>query len=90
MAIEYITNPMKIRPEHHFLMRDGGWFRPKAGGYTRDIGEAGIFTAAEVLDFLKAEGVKAVPVRTMKDDIWKQAQESLAKSAHLFDLAFKL
>lgn len=88
--MKIILKPSQLEPGMHFLRRNGGWFRPKAQGYTDDIAQAGIFTTAEVMDYMKAEGVTAVPVASMKQDIWKQVRESLERAAKLSELAINL
>jgi hypothetical protein len=39
---------------------------------------------------MKAEGVEAVTVHSMKNDIRRQAEEALAKASKLFELALHL
>lgn len=74
----------------YFLRRHGGWFRPKAQGYTDDIALAGTFSAEDTRGYMNAEGVTAVHVQTMKGEIWKQVGDAIARAASLSTLHQRL
>lgn len=85
-----IENPTKVKPGRHYLRRNGGWFREHAKGYTNDISEAGTFDAEVAKSHMMAEGVRAVRVEDMANRVYKEMQESLAKTAKLAGLFERL
>lgn len=53
----------------YFLRRNGGWFRPKAEGYTTDLAQAGLFTESQTRSYADCEGVEVIKAETIRNDI---------------------
>lgn len=49
----------------YLISRHGGWFRPGAQGYTRELAHAGIFTATEARDYIDIDGLSVMPLSAM-------------------------
>ena len=50
----------RIKDGAYLISRHGSWFRPGGHGYTRDLAEAGIFTAAEARSYIDVDGLSVV------------------------------
>lgn len=83
-------SPSRVKKGEFFIRRHGGWFRPGAHGYTDDIAQAGTFSAEDARSYMQAEGVTAVPVKSMRGEIWRQVGEAIARAAHLSALHQRL
>ena len=71
----------RIKSGRYLLRRHGGWFRPNAAGYTRDVAEAGIYTDQDARGYIDVEGLSAVPLESvlgMIDNQIKGAEQRLS------------
>lgn len=50
----------RIKDGAYLISRHGGWFRPGGHGYTRDLAEAGIFTAEQARSYIDVDGLSVV------------------------------
>ena len=71
----------------HFIMRDGGWFRAGAQGYTTRISEAGVFSG-EVAQAYRREcsGISIRPLADMQTALAfevKRMRKALVKAEAL-------
>jgi hypothetical protein len=87
--MKVIKRASQVRDGLHYLRRHGSWFRPDAAGYTDDIGEAGTYTADVARNYMQAEGVTAVTVKSMRNDLWKEVQAALARASRLAEIALR-
>ena len=54
----------------HFIRRRGGWFRPKAQGYTTRIVEAGLFSGDEARAYQRdVEGISIYRMTAVRADL---------------------
>jgi len=82
-----IKDPTNVKDgADYFITRHGGWYRPKAQGYTDDIAKAGIFPGIEARQHLGAEGVRVVPLELMRAEIGKEIQDLLARVGYLSEI----
>ena len=49
----------------YFVMKRGGYFRPKAEGYTDNIADAGTWLGSDARKYLSDEGVTLHPVKPL-------------------------
>ncbi|MBP2232471.1 hypothetical protein J2847_005800 [Azospirillum agricola] len=59
----------RIKDGLYLIKRHGGWFRPKAQGYTRDLAEAGIFNATTARGYIDVEGLSVWPVSAIAEQV---------------------
>ncbi len=62
-----VKQPSKVKVgAWYFIRRNGGWYRPKAQGYTDDFAQAGMFSGEDARKYMTGvEGVTAHPIKPM-------------------------
>ena len=83
-----ITAPSRIvAGKRYFIRKSDAWYREGAHGYTTDLSHAGIFNAKDAAGHIDhCPGVSAVPVDSMKAELWKEVQSLLARAAKISEL----
>lgn len=44
----------------YLIHRHGGWFRPEARGYTRNLSEAGLFSAVQARNYIDVDDLSVI------------------------------
>lgn len=73
----------RIKDGLYMIRRHGGWFRPQAQGYTRDLSDAGVFNAAECRRFIDVDGLSVVPIGTIADQVATEIADTERKLSDL-------
>lgn len=73
----------------YFVMKGGGYYRPKAEGYANDFADAGVWLGKDAKKYLQAEGVTLHPVKPMRQVIDLEMRHHVRRAyilSHLLEL----
>jgi hypothetical protein len=69
--------------ELYFLCRHGGYFRPKAQGYTDCMSFAAVYSAAVARDYLDVEGLSVIPLSSVRDELEERVRRLVDEVASI-------
>jgi hypothetical protein len=70
-------------PMLYVIRRHGGFFRPRAAGYTQDVADAGLFRKDEADRYADVEGLTIHPVSDFTEGINREINATEARLARL-------